>query len=212
MWAVRRRVVSPFAAAAVVAVGLGVAACGSGAPAALNTSGGASSTRSSSTSHPTTAPSSASSSTTATSTSTSTSTTATSTTTTSTAPGPENLVVSTTDKQLLTAAFVDYTHLPAQDIAGTAPGSVYFAFDPTTDTYWALASFSPTPSASQHTQIALQDGGNMGIFSRRPASAWQMLSTGSVPFCVSQTAFPPGVVAVWGLSDPSGCSSSSVSG
>jgi hypothetical protein len=114
--------------------------------------------------------------------------------------------VSATDKGFLTAAFVDYTHLPAQDIAGTTPGTVYFAFDPTTGIYWALASFSPTPSASTQTQVALQDGGNIGIFTRKAGAAWKMLSTGSVPFCVSRTAIPAGVIAVWGLSDPSGCS------
>jgi hypothetical protein len=114
--------------------------------------------------------------------------------------------LSATDKSFLTAAFVAYTHLPAQDIAGTTPGSVYFAFDPTTGTYWALASFSPTPTAALHTQVALQDGGNIGVFSRKAGSAWTMLSTGgAVPFCVSKTQIPPGVVAVWDLSEPQGC-------
>jgi hypothetical protein len=116
------------------------------------------------------------------------------------------LTVSATDKQFLTQAFVYYAHLPAQDIAGTSPGSVFFAFDPTTNTYWALASFSPTPSASLKTQVAMQDGGNIGVFSKKPDSAWRMLSTGGgVPFCVSRTAIPPAVVAVWGLTEPTGC-------
>jgi hypothetical protein len=122
---------------------------------------------------------------------------------------PENRTVSATDKQALTAAFVAFTHLPAQDIAGTEPGSVYDAYLPSTGTYWALARFSPTPTASQQTLVSLQDGGNMGIFSRRASDmTWTMLTAGGVPFCPTKTPIPPTVRSLWGLSDPLGCSAS----
>ncbi len=120
-----------------------------------------------------------------------------------------NLVATTTDKAALTAAFVAFTHLPAPEIAGTEPGSVYYAYDPSTSTYWALASFVPTSTASQQTEVALQDGGGMGIFSRKGDSAWTMLSTGFVPFCASKTALPSAVISLWNLTNPQACAADS---
>jgi hypothetical protein len=119
--------------------------------------------------------------------------------------GPKNLVATPTLKAELTQAFVAFKQVPAQDIAGTAPGSVYYALVPATGTSWALASFLPRSTASQQTLVGLQDGGGTGIFSMRPGAGWEMVALGSVPFCPAQTPIPPAVVALWGLRDPEGC-------
>ena len=133
--------------------------------------------------------------------------TSSSTTSSSAGPtGPQNLVATAADKSALTAAFVTYKKVPAQDIAGTAPGTVYYAYVPSTGTYWALASFLPTSTASQQTEVGLQDGGGMGIFTKHAGGTWTMVATGSFPFCPSQTVIPSAVRTVWGLSDSGSCS------
>ena len=122
-----------------------------------------------------------------------------------TAGGPRNLPATVADKSALTAAYVAHTKVPPGDIAGTQAGSVYYAFVPSTRTYWALATFTPSATASQRTLVGMQDGGAMGIFSRPAGGSWTMVATGSFPFCPSATPLPAEVRAVWGVSDPTGC-------
>jgi len=109
------------------------------------------------------------------------------------------------DKAALTAAYVAHTKVPAGDIAGTRAGTVYFAYVPSTGTYWALATFDPSATAAQQTLVGLQDGGAMGVFSRPAGGSWTMVSTGSFPFCPSRTPLPAEVRSVWGLTDPPAC-------
>jgi len=137
-----------------------------------------------------------------------TSTTATGVTTTTTSGGPRNLTVTSADKAALTAAFVTAKKVAAGDITGTQPGTVYYAYVPATQTYWALATFVPSATAQQQTLVGMQDGGATGIFSRSAGGSWTMVGVGSFPFCPSQTPIPPAVQAVWGLTDPTGCSTS----
>ena len=118
---------------------------------------------------------------------------------------PQNLQATTADKAALVASFVAFTHDPASDIAGTEPGSVYYAYMPTTRTYWAFARFLPSPSASQRTLVSLQDGGNIGIFREQAGGGWVMLGEGGEPFCPTKSAFPTPVQALWGLTDPPAC-------
>lgn len=89
--------------------------------------------------------------------------TTTSTTVAADAP-PQNETATAQVKSALTAAYLARTGLPADQVAGTVPGSVYYAYVPQTKTYWALASFEPTSSADQQTQIGMQDDGCCGIF------------------------------------------------
>ena len=103
------------------------------------------------------------------------------------------------------AAFAAFTHDPPSDIAGTEPGSVYYAYLPTTATYWAFARFLPSPSASEHTLVSLQDGGNIGIFRKPAGDGWMMLTVGGEPFCPTKSAIPASVQALWGLTDPPDC-------
>lgn len=136
----------------------------------------------------------------------------TTTTTTTNAPTtPQNESVSDADKQALTAAFVAFRHFPAQDIAGTQSGSVYDAYVPSTSTYWALARFTPSATASQQTLVGLQDGGEIGIFTKS-GSSWTMLAVGGEPFCPSNTSIPASVRQLWGLSDPPACASTTTTG
>ena len=126
--------------------------------------------------------------------------------TTAASSSPQNLPTTAADKTALVAAFVAFTHDPASDIAGTVPGSVYYAYVPTTETHWAFARFLPSPSASQHTLVSLQDGGNIGIFREQAGGGWTMLTVGGEPFCPTRSAIPTSVQLLWGLTDPPACS------
>ena len=63
--------------------------------------------------------------------------------------GARALTASPAVREELTAAFADYKGIPPSDVAGIS-GSVYYAYDPATDTYWALANFVPSLRASSH--------------------------------------------------------------
>jgi hypothetical protein len=103
-------------------------------------------------------------------------------------------------------AFVAFTHDPASDIAGTEPGSVYYAYLPTSETHWAFARFLPSSSASQRTLVSLQDGGNIGIFREQAEGGWTMLTVGGEPFCPTRSSIPASVQLLWGLTDSPACS------
>jgi hypothetical protein len=120
---------------------------------------------------------------------------------------PQNLLATATDKAELVAAYVAFTNDPPSDIAGTEPGSVYYAYVPATGTYWAFARFLPSSSASQRTLVSLQDGGNIGVFRQPAGGGWTMLAEGGEPFCPTKSPIPSSVQALWGLTDPPACAS-----
>ena len=62
--------------------------------------------------------------------------------------GVRNLAVNREVRNELTAAYADYRGISPADVAGTRPGSVYYAYDPATYTYWAQADFAPSSTAS----------------------------------------------------------------
>jgi hypothetical protein len=100
----------------------------------------------------------------------------------------------------LTSAFLGSKQLAATDVSGTAPNSVYYAFDPSTMTYWAMVTFQPSSQASPQVQNRFQDGGSMGLFSMPTGGSWSVRS-GSVPTSCAQVAFfPAAVLAAWNMS------------
>ena len=125
-----------------------------------------------------------------------------------TSGGAQNLVASDAVKADLTTTFVAAKQLQPADISSTEPGSVYYAVVPATGAYWALASFLPSATASQQVLVGMQDGGRTAIFTRSSGGSWTLVSLGSVPFCPSRTSLPADVIARWGLTDPSGCTTS----
>jgi hypothetical protein len=125
----------------------------------------------------------------------------TSTSTSTTAPGLQNLTVTDAVRAQLTAAYVAYKHIQISDLngGGPAPGTVYYAFDPSTQTYWAIASYMPSATASQDAMVGMQDGGSDGFFKLVPGGSWQV-ALGSLPvYCSEKQFFPPAVVSLWSL-------------
>jgi hypothetical protein len=99
----------------------------------------------------------------------------------------------------LTAAFVAEKGISLSDTAGTFPGSVYYAYDPATGTYWALAHFEPSSTASLNVQVSFQDGGNFGMFRRTGAGSWQVGIAGEPPVCGELKFYPQAVLMAWSL-------------
>jgi hypothetical protein len=111
--------------------------------------------------------------------------------------GVRNLVVSSAVRSELTTAFVAYKGISASDVAGTDPGSVYYAYDPATDTYWALAHFAVSGAASQSVQVSFQDGGADAMYMKVGAGSWQVDLAGEAPVCGYLRFFPQAVLMAW---------------
>lgn len=125
--------------------------------------------------------------------------------TTRTSAQPAKLVADATVRHELLATFVafrsngantpGYAAIPRSAVAGIAPRTLRYAYDPATGTYWAVADFSPTAAASQTAAfIGFQDGGNAAVFMRRPGGSWHVKSVGP---CM--TGLPVSVMAAMKL-------------
>lgn len=115
-------------------------------------------------------------------------------------PGIQNLPVSNTVKNQLTAAYVAFRNFKATDVIGTAPNSVYYAFDPASGTYWAMSEFVASQEASQQVHVDMQDAGAFGWFSQKSGANWKV-RIGSFPtWCHADQFFPGGVLAAWAIS------------
>jgi hypothetical protein len=125
--------------------------------------------------------------------------------------GVRNLAVSRAVRNELTAAYADYREISLSDVAGTEPGSIYYAYDPATDTYWARATFVPSRTASFKVLAGFQDGADIGLFTRAARSGWQVELGGEPVVCTEVVFFPPAVLIAWSLSTDTaasfGCSS-----
>jgi hypothetical protein len=130
--------------------------------------------------------------------------------------GVRNLPVSQDVRNELTVAFVNTKGIPLSDVAGTLPGSVYYAYDPATDTYWAEANFQASRTASQLVLTDFQDGASVGLFARAAGTGWQAEVGGAPIICAEVPFFPPAVLMAWSLPTEAeragspGCSARSV--
>jgi hypothetical protein len=155
---------------------------------------------------PKAAPATSTSTTSASSTSTSTSTTAPSGTPLPPAPGAKNLTATAAVKNGLLAAYLAHSGLAADQVGGTAPGSVYYAYLPSSQTYWAAAGFVPSSTATMQTQVSMQDDGCCGIFTQASgAASWTF--AGSYLGAPCPGTVPLQVLTVWNLPPGADCPS-----
>jgi hypothetical protein len=103
------------------------------------------------------------------------------------------------------AAYVAHNGLPPDQVAGTAPNTVYYAYVPSTQTYWAIAGFVPTANASYNTQVAMQDDGCCGIFTMTAGGSWTFAGSYLGVPCPGQV--PAAVFTLWQLTAPGDCAS-----
>jgi hypothetical protein len=108
----------------------------------------------------------------------------------------QDVVATPAVKSQLVAAFVSGWRLRAAQVAGTAPGSLYYAYDLTTRTYWAEAAFLP---AKGDPPALMQDAGAYGIFSRPARGTWRFLGSSLPISCRELSAVPPAVLDIWGV-------------
>jgi hypothetical protein len=105
----------------------------------------------------------------------------------------------------LIRAFAAYDQIPEQDVIGTASGSVYYAYDPSTSTYWALAKMDPRLTAPVSVLVKFQDGANRVIFAERSGSSWSVVNLVGEPPCLAQQGLPAAIESLWGLTDAPEC-------
>jgi hypothetical protein len=113
--------------------------------------------------------------------------------------GVRDLAVSRDVRNELTAAYADYRGISPSDVAGTIPGSVYYAYDPATYTYWAQADFAPSSTASFKVLVGFQDGASIGLFTRIANGSWQVRLGGEPVVCAEVRFFPQAVLTAWSL-------------
>ncbi len=115
------------------------------------------------------------------------------------ASAAKNLVATEAVRSGLVAAFAAAHHLTLAEVGGTAPGSVFYAYDSTTHSYWAAAFFFPPTRDSATMKISFQDAGGDGVFSRTATGAWRFLGDGAPLSCAEDHDLPNAVLKLWGI-------------
>jgi hypothetical protein len=117
--------------------------------------------------------------------------------------GVQNLAISNAMRSALAAAYATTyaagLKVPVSELGAPAalPGSIYYAYDPATDTYWALGTFEPTAPDSDPAWY--QDGTNRGMFQKVAAGPWQVHITLNPLLCGELRFFPRTVLMAWAL-------------
>ena len=116
-----------------------------------------------------------------------------------TTAGVRNLVVSDAVRAQLLAAGAALHQLPVKDYTGLAKGETYYAYDPSTRTYWAGAALEASPK-SMKAQVGNQDDGAYLDFEKLSSGSWKAYDAGppgSSNYTCAVT-IPAGVVSAWG--------------
>jgi hypothetical protein len=130
---------------------------------------------------------------------TSTSTSTTTSTPSLTGGAAHNLVVTPAVRRSLLAAAAAYQKLPPKDYVGLNPGATYYAFNPTTNHYYAAAGLQPS-SHSLPAQVGTQDDGAYNLFTRSAGTQkWTVFNDGlgGVQGTKCPIAIPTAVVKIW---------------
>ncbi len=120
----------------------------------------------------------------------------------------KNLVISPLAKRQLVETWIATDPgglgLTAKDVAGTVRGEVYYGYDASIATYFALAAFQPSPlvlkkastARGQAELRAFQD--TQYVFSLQTGSTWTELGIVTTGSCPGEWV-PTAVLAVWGM-------------
>ena len=112
------------------------------------------------------------------------------------ASGIQNLVVDAGTRAELLSAYAAVMRIPTAD-ATADPGETYYAYDPTTNTYWARANYGPTSGDPAQVTYEFQDGGQIGYFKKVGNGSWQVENGGQPAICGALKFFPTAVLAAW---------------
>ena len=119
--------------------------------------------------------------------------------------GAQNLIVPADVRAQILAGYLAKQGFAADQIGGTAPGSVYYAYVPSTNTYWAAATFVASASATEQTKVTLQDEGSAATFTRVGTGPWDVRLHPLLWPCPGD--LPASVLAAWQLTIVEGCAS-----
>jgi hypothetical protein len=114
-----------------------------------------------------------------------------------------SLVLASSVRAQIVAAWVAGQRMEPGDVAGMQPGSAYYGYMPSTGTYWAVASFVPTPAwerkakAAPNSRVALQFQDGPWIFSRKEGQGWRYVTDTGGTVC--PPAVPAPMLAAWAL-------------
>ena len=101
-------------------------------------------------------------------------------------------------KSALLAAGAKMHKLPASDYTGLVKGKTYYAYDPTTKTYWAGAALIAKPGEMQ-AEVGNQDDGAYLVYKQPAGGAWTAYPAGVTGADSKCMVTPPAPVdAVWG--------------
>jgi hypothetical protein len=110
-----------------------------------------------------------------------------------------DLVVTPAVRASLLDAAAAYHQLPPSDYVGLDAGTTYYAFDPTTNHYYAAAGLRPS-SHSTPAQVGTQDDGAYNLFTRAAGtSTWTVYNDGlgGVQGSTCPLVIPSAVLKVW---------------
>jgi hypothetical protein len=129
---------------------------------------------------------------------------------TSSGTAASNLVVSDSLLAQLAQTYAAYKQIPTSDLAGGAPtaGSVYYAYDPTTMMYWAMAGFKVSSTAPPSVTANFVVGGDEAFFSKAGTGPWELKDEGAgPPECKAIGYFPHSVLTAWAIptTEPATC-------
>jgi hypothetical protein len=122
---------------------------------------------------------------------------------TSSSGGVQDLDATAAVKSQLLAGFVATKNIPASYVAGSVPGSIYYAYDPATQMYWAKASYEPKSTDPLSVTVDFQDGADTGLYKKSGSGPWQV-SIGVEGPCTDSQFFPQAVLVAWAIPAPVG--------
>lgn len=113
--------------------------------------------------------------------------------------GAQNLVVTNALRAGLLQAAASANGIPAADYSGLLAGQTYYAYDPSTGTYWAGAALVPK-SSSIKAQVSVQDDGGYLLFTKPAGGTWKVYPVGmtGVAGATCPVTVPSAVLHVWG--------------
>jgi hypothetical protein len=117
------------------------------------------------------------------------------------APGIKIVSATQADRSQLISAFAAYsTFESTSSIAGIESSYPRIAYDKGTGTFWALATFIPSPGLPADEQDEFAPPENTGIFSRMADSSWTEQLSGTNPFPCPLSVVPNSIWPAWHLS------------
>jgi hypothetical protein len=118
--------------------------------------------------------------------------------------GVERLPITPSVSTQLLDAATNVNMVPIREYSGLTPGFTYYAFDRSTDTYWAGAKLDPKPSGGPpnlptRAEVANQDDGAYWLFTQPKGGAWTAYQDGAGgPDTPCPATVPAGVLKAWG--------------